>query len=128
MQQRQSWSGLTKPIAFIDIAMVENPRIDAWWSTMKEAYLARNVGAVYQLMAEGRMADNRELMLLFKERVIGSATSAWSSEWRPRLAKRRAFIAVGAVHLPGERGILNLLVQQGYAITRIYEGPAPYGS
>lgn len=31
-------------IAFLDVAMVENTRIDLWWSTMKEACLARDVG------------------------------------------------------------------------------------
>jgi uncharacterized protein YbaP (TraB family) len=36
------------------------------------------------------------------------------------LAGGRAFIAVGAMHLPGEGGILNLLERQGYIITRIY--------
>lgn len=27
-------------------------------------------------------------------------------------------VAVGALHLPGETGILNLLQQQGYSLTR----------
>jgi len=36
------------------------------------------------------------------------------------LQQGNAFIAVGALHLPGETGILNLLAGQGYQITRLY--------
>ena len=31
-----------------------------------------------------------------------------------------AFIAVGALHLPGERGILQQLADQGFRLTRLY--------
>jgi uncharacterized protein len=107
-------------IAFLDSALVENTRIDSWWSTMKEAYLARDVGAIYQLMSESRMGDNPELMQLFKERMIEQRNERMVQRMAYGLAKGKAFIAVGALHLPGERGVLNLLVQQGYAITRVY--------
>jgi hypothetical protein len=39
---------------------------------------------------------------------------------RPRLAEGGAFVAVGALHLPGEEGILRLLERQGYRVTRLY--------
>jgi hypothetical protein len=38
----------------------------------------------------------------------------------PRLDAGGAFVAVGALHLYGDRGILSLLRQQGYRITRVY--------
>jgi uncharacterized protein YbaP (TraB family) len=31
-----------------------------------------------------------------------------------------AFVAIGALHLPGEDGVLALLEQRGYAIKRVY--------
>ncbi|MCB1319457.1 MAG: TraB/GumN family protein [Leptospiraceae bacterium] len=37
-----------------------------------------------------------------------------------RLAEGGAFVAVGAAHLPGEAGMLHLLEQQGYRLTRVY--------
>ena len=37
-----------------------------------------------------------------------------------RLAEGGAFIAVGALHLPGERGLVSLLTQAGYTVTRVY--------
>ncbi|MGH6944671.1 MAG: TraB/GumN family protein, partial [Geminicoccaceae bacterium] len=36
------------------------------------------------------------------------------------LMRGAAFVAVGALHLPGEQGILNLLARKGYTVTRVY--------
>jgi uncharacterized protein YbaP (TraB family) len=35
------------------------------------------------------------------------------------MKKQKTFTAVGAAHLPGELGILNLLRQEGYRITPV---------
>jgi len=37
-----------------------------------------------------------------------------------RLDEGAAFVAVGAMHLPGERGMLRLLEQRGYTVSRVY--------
>jgi len=37
-----------------------------------------------------------------------------------RLREGARFIAVGALHLPGEEGLLKLLSQQGYRLTPVY--------
>jgi hypothetical protein len=37
-----------------------------------------------------------------------------------RLRSGGQFIAVGALHLPGRDGLLRLLSQQGYTLTRVY--------
>jgi uncharacterized protein YbaP (TraB family) len=37
-----------------------------------------------------------------------------------RLAEGGVLVAVGALHLPGERGILNLLAGRGYRISPVY--------
>ncbi len=36
------------------------------------------------------------------------------------LQKGNAFIAIGAMHLPGEEGVLSLLNKQGYKIHSVY--------
>ncbi len=36
------------------------------------------------------------------------------------LDEGNAFIAIGAMHLPGEEGVLSLLGKQGYKIHSIY--------
>jgi uncharacterized protein YbaP (TraB family) len=111
---------VAEQIAFLDAAMTDYARIHFWWTTMKEAYLARDVGAIYQLLSESALAEDHELALLFQERLIDQRNERMVRRMTRRLGAGQAFIAVGALHLPGERGILNLLNRQGYAITRVY--------
>jgi hypothetical protein len=35
------------------------------------------------------------------------------------MQKEPSFIAVGAAHLPGEQGVLNLLRKQGYSVDAV---------
>lgn len=59
----------------------------------------------YQTMLDRLLTRRNEIML---ERM------------RPRLVEGNAFIAVGAAHLPGESGLLQLLQQAGYQISVVY--------
>ncbi|MFP6757012.1 MAG: TraB/GumN family protein [Alphaproteobacteria bacterium] len=36
------------------------------------------------------------------------------------LVRCNSFIAIGAAHLPGEKGIVNMLVKRGYKLTRVH--------
>jgi uncharacterized protein YbaP (TraB family) len=38
----------------------------------------------------------------------------------PHLAGGDAFVAVGALHLPGQRGLLGLLEERGYSVESVY--------
>ena len=39
---------------------------------------------------------------------------------QPYLNAGGAFVAIGALHLPGEDGVLNLLQRQGYTVKVVY--------
>lgn len=36
------------------------------------------------------------------------------------VARGGAFVAVGALHLPGERGVLQQLADRGFTVERVY--------
>ncbi|MDP4149668.1 MAG: TraB/GumN family protein [Bacteroidota bacterium] len=47
----------------------------------------------------------------------------WAKELDMMLNKGSLLIAVGAAHLPGEQGVINLLRKRGYAVTPVPNGP-----
>jgi uncharacterized protein YbaP (TraB family) len=56
----------------------------------------------------------------FNSSLIDDRNVLMVNRMQSRLKEGNAFIAVGALHLPGEKGILHLLEQQGYRVTPVY--------
>ena len=54
------------------------------------------------------------------ERLLTRRNRLMTERMQAALAAGRAFIAVGALHLPGEEGILALLERRGFEITRVF--------
>jgi uncharacterized protein YbaP (TraB family) len=50
--------------------------------------------------------------------IIGR-NEAWVQKLVPELENTPSFVAVGALHLPGEKGVLQLLHEQGFSIQRL---------
>jgi hypothetical protein len=56
----------------------------------------------------------------FYQTVLFARNERWLPTLEPLIAQGDAFVAVGAAHLFGERGLLDALRAKGYAITRVY--------
>jgi hypothetical protein len=56
----------------------------------------------------------------FKEALLDQRNHQMVERMMPLLERGKAFVAVGAAHLPGDEGMLHLLEQRGYRITRVY--------
>ncbi len=54
----------------------------------------------------------------FQEKMITSRNRHMAEAAAKYLDKGNAFIAVGALHLPGADGLVELLRQAGYTVTR----------
>ncbi len=86
-----------------------------------QAYLKRDIGAMWEInnsMMEDE-ADNN-LNEAFLQRVLYDRNQRMAKRMQPLIGEGGAFIAVGALHLYGERGVLSLLQSRGYQITRMY--------
>ena len=86
---------------------------------MKQFYLARDLNGLLAASAQHPYADEP----LYKElnkRLLTDRNKIMIDRMQPYLQKGDAFIAVGALHLPGDDGIIENLNQQGYTITAIY--------
>jgi uncharacterized protein YbaP (TraB family) len=86
---------------------------------MIRAYLARDIAA----LAEAGMKhkpDNDRLYRSVMDRLLTRRNARMATRLGPILKDGGAFIAVGAAHLPGESGLLNLLEKAGYRVTPVY--------
>ena len=55
----------------------------------------------------------------FEERVVTLRNHVMAERAGPILDRGNAFIAVGALHLPGEQGLVALLTQAGYTVSAV---------
>ncbi len=92
---------------------------DAQFPEMLEAYLRGDLAALMlmqqQMMSAESDIDDRLLYRLLTER-----NQRMAQRMQPYLQQGDAFIAIGALHLPGRGGVLHLLEQQGYSVTSVY--------
>jgi len=51
--------------------------------------------------------------------IIYNRNADWVKQLVPLMREEPTFVAVGAAHLPGERGLLNLLRQAGYSVSAV---------
>ena len=56
----------------------------------------------------------------YTDRLLNDRNRRMVERMLPYMEQRSAFVAIGALHLPGEDGILRLLEQRGYTVTRLH--------
>lgn len=81
-------------------------------------YLQQDVAGMLALNA--RQHQDEALFERFMERTLYQRNRRMALRIRDWLGDGNAFIAVGALHLPGERGILRNLEADGYRISRVF--------
>jgi uncharacterized protein YbaP (TraB family) len=63
----------------------------------------------------------------FKKDLLTDRNKAWIPEIRELIKKKASFVAVGAAHLPGDQGVIELLRRQGYTVEPVHQAPAMSG-
>lgn len=89
---------------------------------MVQAYLQRDLGLMWQLNEAGAKdrPDLKALNAVFAQRLLYDRNVRMAERMQRQLKAGNAFIAIGALHLYGERGVLGLLARDGYRVSRIY--------
>lgn len=83
------------------------------FNKLLSAYLKKD------LVLLGTLMNNAELSPEFYSNLIVKRNQTWIPIISELIQKESAFIAVGAAHLPGEEGVLNLLREAGYTVTPV---------
>jgi uncharacterized protein YbaP (TraB family) len=86
---------------------------------MKRMYLARDLGGLMAMTDKYEMTSERRYRWLTEE-LLWKRNERMARRMAPRLAEGNSFIAIGALHLPGKRGLLSLLEAEGYEVSPVY--------
>ena len=85
--------------------------------TLIDLYLTGNSGLMTAFAAD--LSDDKTLDIVFNQRIITDRNEVMAKRILPYLERGNVMMAVGALHLPGDRGVIALLRKQGYTLTPV---------
>jgi uncharacterized protein YbaP (TraB family) len=95
--------------AFDEVTEAHDQMVDAY---LENDLVKLQVLADQQLQEVGEEASNYFIELGINARNLRMAETLF-----PQLEDNKVFVAVGALHLPGKKGLLNILRQQGFELS-----------
>lgn len=93
--------------------------VNSGFETMILLYLQRDLRALYDYTRKYSFPGDRLYDDLFRK-LLFDRNRIMAERMQQALTGGNAFIAIGAMHLPGDDGVLSLLAKQGYTITPVY--------
>lgn len=93
--------------------------MEAQLEELTRAYINRDLAQLMAIAEKYQPPGDRTYEKLM-DRLLDQRNRRMLERMRPRLQEGNAFVAVGALHLPGPQGLLRLLEQAGYRLTPIY--------
>lgn len=121
-EQVTAFEGLSQAdqVAQLRSASIDLSEKQRYFAEMKKAYLRRDLDAIYRLARQTTDPGDESLREALEERLFGVRNRKMAERMAARFDEGGAFVAIGALHLPGESGVLHLLEQRGYTVTRKY--------
>jgi len=89
---------------------MEKKSIDAETEKLEKCYSEQNLTCLVDLMQSSDYSDI-EKNLLLRDRNI-----RWIPQLKETMMKQSNFVAVGALHLAGDQGLISLLQKEGYTV------------
>jgi uncharacterized protein YbaP (TraB family) len=120
-EQIAVFDGLALPdqIALLEEVVQTQGQFKKELEDMIKAYLARDLASLAELTDRHTPGDAR-IHQTVTDRLLTKRNTRMAGRITPILKQGGAFIAVGAAHLPGKTGLLNLIEQAGYRVTSVY--------
>lgn len=107
-------------VAYLDSVLRQLDEVEVGFETLLQLYLARDIDGIFDLVVENMDATDSEAWDSFQEIFLDQRNINMVDRMQGHLQEGGAFVAIGALHLPGELGVLNLLQSKGYRLTRVY--------
>ena len=108
-------------VSLLKATLAGYDRIDDLTETMVQLYLAHNLGAMWPVQAELARTHGANVAALeaYRHNVLEDRNVRMRDRTMMHLANGGVFIAVGAMHLPGDTGMVELFREAGYKLTPI---------
>jgi len=90
------------------------------YDAMLSAWLDRDLDKLVALGEASLQRTDGDFFKDFERILITSRNHRMDERMQPYLKTGGAFVAVGALHLPGGEGLLNLLEKRGYSVVRVW--------
>ncbi|MGV8937456.1 MAG: TraB/GumN family protein [Allorhizobium sp.] len=114
------------PVEFHLQALIETlalgDRMNDIMETMTELYLSGHIGMTMPMLRAVSPEDkggDQSGYAAFEQRIILDRNKIMATRAAPLLDKGNAFMAVGALHLSGSEGLVELLRQQGFVVSAV---------
>jgi uncharacterized protein YbaP (TraB family) len=108
-------------LAMLDLTLEMQPRVEAQFAALRKAWLAGDLGGLYDTAMDLPVTESPELVDEFMGRLIEERNHRMAERITGLLDQGNALIAVGALHLPGDEGVLALLEAKGYLVSPVGE-------
>jgi len=123
-EQVETLDGLSDSdqLAMLREALDNHGRMPEITKRLVEAYLRRDLAEMSRINDESdeNALEYRAVNRRLTQRLLDERNLRMVNRMQPQLEAGGAFIAVGALHLYGEHGLLSLLSKRGYQIERVY--------
>lgn len=114
---------LRQQLSLLDLALAEADQVQAVHDRMVDVYLTGDLHALLEETEEQLSALEEESRQLFLTQGIVARNVRMLERLLEGLSEGTVFVAVGALHLPGEEGLIALLRSKGYRLTPM---PSPF--
>jgi len=93
--------------------------MDAMFALIIDLYVTEDIGTILEVATPPMPKAQQIALDTFIERALNQRNRVMAERMAPLIARGNAFVAVGAAHLPGQAGLVNLLAKKGYTISRV---------
>jgi uncharacterized protein YbaP (TraB family) len=106
-------------IKLLSISLEELKRLEETTEKLIQYYLREDIAGIAGMEQEFHTGENRVFMERLMNRLIDDRNQRMVKAMEEHLQTGQTFVAVGALHLPGKHGIINLLRKAGYKVEAV---------
>ncbi|MCG8314746.1 MAG: TraB/GumN family protein [Pseudomonadales bacterium] len=106
-------------IKFLRYSLQQQAMFDVYLAQMKALYLADDLDGLENLTKQQMIHSDKKFMSLLLNELIDKRNLRMVDRMQQYLQKGNALIAIGALHLTGEYGVLQLLSEIGYRVSPV---------